>query len=78
MSSSGHIDNKGKDILILGEGLTQGLDDTTLAAEAKCSINCTQLGKRFVLSLHYNGSNNFLFVDATKKYQFKAKNSDNI
>ena len=27
MSSSVHIDNKGKDILILGEGLTQGLDD---------------------------------------------------
>ena len=27
MSSSVHIDNKGKDILILGEGLAQGLDD---------------------------------------------------
>ena len=27
MSSSLHIDNKGKDILILGEGPTQGLDD---------------------------------------------------
>ena len=27
MSSSGHIDNKNKDILILGEGPTQGLDD---------------------------------------------------
>ena len=30
MSSSVHIDNKGKDILILGEGPTQGLHDTTL------------------------------------------------
>ena len=27
MSSSVHIDNKNKDILILGEGPTQGLDD---------------------------------------------------
>ena len=27
MSSSVHVDNKGKDNLILGEGLTQGLDD---------------------------------------------------
>ena len=35
MSSSVHVDNKGKAILILGEGLTQGLDDTTLTAEAK-------------------------------------------
>ena len=33
MSSSVHIDNKGEDILILGEGPTQGLDDTTLTAE---------------------------------------------
>ena len=35
MSSSVHIDNKEKDILILGEEPTQGLDDTTLTAEAK-------------------------------------------
>ena len=28
MSSSVHIDNRNKDILILSEGPTQGLDDT--------------------------------------------------
>ena len=33
MSSSVHIDNTGKDILILGQGPTQGLNDNTLAAE---------------------------------------------
>ena len=33
MNSSMHIDNKGKDILILDEGPKQGLDDTTLTAE---------------------------------------------
>ena len=33
MSSSMHIDNKGKDIFILDEGRTQRLDDTTLTAE---------------------------------------------
>ena len=66
MRSSVHVDNKRKDVLIFGEGTTQGLDDTTLTAEAKYPINFTQLGKRFVLSLHYNGSNNFLFVSATK------------
>ena len=76
MSSSVHFDNKGKDILILGEGPTQGLDDTTLTAEAKYPINFTESGKRFVLSLHYNGSNSFLFVNATKVYQFKAKISE--
>ena len=39
MSLSVHIDNKNKDILILCKGLTQGLDDTTLTAEAKYRIN---------------------------------------
>ena len=29
-----------------------------------------------MLSLHYNGSKSFLFVNATKIYQFKAKDSD--
>ena len=34
MSSSGHVDNKGTDILTLGEGPAQRLDGTTFAAEA--------------------------------------------
>ena len=49
MSSSVHIDNKYKDILILGEGLTQELDYTTLSTESKYLINFTQSNKRFVL-----------------------------
>ena len=57
---------KVKDILIHGEGPTEGLDDTTLTAEAKYPINFKQSGKRFVLSLHYNESNSSLFVNATK------------
>ena len=35
MNSYVHVDDKGKDILILDEGSTQGLDYTTLTAEAK-------------------------------------------
>ena len=76
MSSSVHVDNKEKDILILLEGPTKRLYDTTLTAEAKYPFKFTELGKRFVLSLHYNGSNSSLFVNATKVYQFKAKNSE--
>ena len=41
MSSSVHIDDKVKVILILGEVPTQGLDDTTLTAEAIYPINLT-------------------------------------
>ena len=76
MSSSVHVDNKEKDISILGEGPTQRIDDTTLTAEAKYPINFTQSGKRFVLSLQYNGNNSILFVNATKIYQFKANDSE--
>ena len=39
MNSSILVDNKGKSILILGQGPTQGLDDTELKAEAKYPIN---------------------------------------
>ena len=41
MSSSVHIDNKNKDILILGERSMQKLDDTKLRAEVKYLINFT-------------------------------------
>ena len=39
MSSSVHIDNKEKDVLILDKSPIQGLDDTTLTAETKHSVN---------------------------------------
>ena len=39
MSSSVDIDNKGKDILILGKGLT---NDTMLTAEAQYSVNLSR------------------------------------
>ena len=40
MSSSAHIDNKKKDILVLGKGTTQGLEHT-LTAEKMYPINFT-------------------------------------
>ena len=48
MSLSVHVDNQKKDILILGKGLTKGLDDTTITAEIKYHISFTQSGIRFV------------------------------
>ena len=68
MSSSVHVHNKWEDIFILGEGSTQGLDDATLTVEAKYPISFRRSGKTFVLSLHYNGSNSFLFVNARRVY----------
>ena len=46
MSSSVHIDNEGKDILVLGKGATQGLNHT-LTAETQYSINFARLGIKF-------------------------------
>ena len=49
MSSSVHIDNKNKAIVIVGEGQSEGLDDTILTAEAKYPINFKLSRKKFEL-----------------------------
>ena len=76
MSASVHLDNKKKFIFILCEGPTQGLDDTTLTAEKRYSINFTENNKKLCLSLHYNGANSYLFVNCTEIIKFKAKDSE--
>ena len=48
MSSSVHIDNKGKDILIHGKGPTQGLGEHSLSAEKMYLLISEQLGGDFV------------------------------
>ena len=73
-SSSTHIDNKGKNILVLGRAPTQRLEQT-LTGEKMYSINFTVTKNIFCLSLHYNGAKSYLFVNGTEIYKFKAKNS---
>ena len=51
MSSSAHIDNKKENILVLGIGPTQGLEQT-LTAEKMYSINFTVTNKNICLILH--------------------------
>ena len=75
MSSSAKIDNKGKDILILGLGPTFGLGEKALSAEKMFSISFTKVNRKFCLSLHYNGANSYLFVNGTEIYKFTAKDS---
>ena len=65
MSSSTNIDNRKKDILILGKGPTQGLEHT-ISAEKMFSINFTENSKKFFLSLHYNKENSYLPVNGTE------------
>ena len=75
MSSSSHINNKKKDILILGKGPTQRLKHT-LAAEKLYSIHFIKQNTKFCLSLHYNGANIYLFVNGIEIIKFKAKDSE--
>ena len=75
MSSSGHCDNKEKDILVFEKGSTQGLEHT-LTAEKVSWINFIVTKKKFCLSLHYNGANNYLFVNGTGIHRFNAKDSE--
>ena len=44
-----HIGNKKKDVLILGKGPTDCLDDTTFIAEKEYSTNFTEQQKKFTL-----------------------------
>ena len=71
MSSSVHVDSKKGDILILGEGPTQGLDDKKLNVEKNYPINFTEHNKKVCLSLNYNGANSYLFVNDTEIHRFK-------
>ena len=75
MSSWTNLDNKWKDILILGKGPTQGLGEHSLSAEKIDSINFTKVDTKFCLSLHYNGANSYLFVNGTEIHKFLAKDS---
>ena len=75
MSTSTHIDNKKKGILVLGRGPTQGLE-SILTAEKMYSINFTVTKKKFCLSLQYNGVNSYLLVNSTDIIKFKAKDSE--
>ena len=76
MSSSVHIDDEGKDFLILGKGPTQGLGEHSLTIETTYSVNCTDNGDKYCLSLHYNGANSYLFVNGREIIKFKAKDSE--
>ena len=77
MSSSFHVDNKKKDMLILGKDPTQRLEHTP-TAEKMYSINFTMTKKTFCLSLHYNGANSYLFFNGTETYKFKTNDSETV
>ena len=73
MNFSVHATNRGNHIYLMGAGLTQGINDTTIYAEKNFYRNFTDFGKKSVLSLHYNGDNSYLYVNGRQELKFKAK-----
>ena len=57
----------------MGDGIVQGINDTTLYAEKIYSQNFTQPSKKFILSLHFNGDDSYLFVNGKQELKFKCK-----
>ena len=78
MSFSVHKTNRENHIYVIGDGLTQGIHDTTLYVEKNYWRNFTDPGKKFVLSLHYNGDHSYLFVSGRQELKFKAKDDQII
>ena len=57
----------------MADFIVQGINDTTLYAEKLYSQNFTAANRKFVLSLHYNGDDSYLFVNGKRELKFEAK-----
>ena len=77
MSFSKHANNKATNIYVMGKDYITKINDTTIYTEKMFYRNFTDPGKKFILSLHYNGDNSYLFVNGRGELKFKTK-SDQI
>ena len=73
MSFSVHKTNRANNIYVMGDGLTQGIPDTALYVEKNYYRNFTDPGKKFIIRLHYNGDDSYIFVNGRQELKFKAK-----
>ena len=62
----------------MGKDLIQGINDTTIYAEKLFHNNFTEFGVKFVLHLHYNGDNSYLFANGREELKFKAQDDQLI
>ena len=86
MGFSSHERNRQNEIYVLGKDFIQGVttvgptslsgrtsEGTTIYAEKVYKHNFTKPNEKFLLSLHYNGDNSYLFVNGAEELKFKAK-----
>ena len=67
------VTNRANNIYVMGDEFTQDIHDTTLYVEKNYYRNFTDPGKKFILSLHYNGDDSYLFVNSRQELKFKCK-----
>ena len=72
MSFSKHANNKANNIYVIGKDYITKINDTTIYVEKMFYRNFTEPGKKFTLSLHYNGREELKFK--TKKDQLVKEN----
>ena len=85
MSFSSHERNKANNIYVLGKDFIQGVTTigptsvgsskskgTTIYVETLYKHNFTEPNKKFVLSLHYNDDDSYLFVHGGEELKFKS------
>ena len=75
MSFSTHTTNKANNIYVLSDFLVQGISGTTIYVEQVYKTKFTEAEKEFVLSLHYNGNESYLFANGVQQLKFKADDS---
>ena len=73
MSFSNYANNKANNIYVMGKDYITKINDTTIYAEKMFYRNFTDPGKKFILSLHYNGDNSYVFVNGREELKFKTK-----
>ena len=80
MKNSSYASNRKHHVYVLGKYFTQGLqyDATIYAEHAYVKVNGSKMATKFVLFVHYNGDNSYLFLKAVQQFKFKAMNSLNV
>ena len=73
MSFSVQATNRANHIYVMGDRFAQSIHNTTIYAGKMFYRNFTDPGKKFMLSLHYNDNNSYLFVNGREELKFKCK-----
>ena len=76
MAFSRHTNNRANNIHVLGKDFIQGVNGATIYPEKMYKTNFTEQDKKFILSLHYNGDDSYLFVNGIQQLKLKTKSSE--